>query len=126
MRCWPMPRRRSIIRWCSPRDEVSGRRATAAGTVRWLREWGHEAVHVGEIGLVAASDAEIAVRAETEGAVLVSKDEDFVALRFPDRFALVWLRCGNARNPVLRAWLVPRWREIERLLLAGERLLEAR
>ncbi len=65
---------------------------------RWLRERGYDAVHVSEIGLLAASDAAIANRAEAEGEVLVSKDEDFVVLRLPDRFALLWLRCGNATN----------------------------
>jgi len=52
----------------------------------WLRERGYGAVHVFEIGMVAAGDAEIAARAEADGAVLVSKDEDFVTLRLPDRF----------------------------------------
>lgn len=42
----------------------------------WLRERGHNAVHVFEIGMVAASDDEIADRAEADGAVVVSKDED--------------------------------------------------
>jgi predicted nuclease of predicted toxin-antitoxin system len=92
----------------------------------WLRERGHEAVHVSEIGMIAASDAEIAARAEADGAVLVSKDEDFVTLRLPDRFAFLWLRCGNASNRALVAWLALRWREIEALMLSGERFVEAR
>lgn len=48
--------------------------------------------------MVAASDDEIAARAEADDAVLVSKDEDFVTPRLPDRYALLWLRCGNATN----------------------------
>jgi predicted nuclease of predicted toxin-antitoxin system len=92
----------------------------------WLRERGHEAVHVLEIGMVAASDAAIAERAEAEGAVLISKDEDFVTLRLPDRFTFVWLRCGNASNRALITWLEPRWNEIERLLETGERFVETR
>lgn len=92
----------------------------------WLRERGHQAEHVFEIGLVAASDVEIAARAEVDGAVLVSKDEDFVTLRLPDRFAFLWLRCGNATNRALVAWLELRWAQIEALLEAGERFIEAR
>jgi predicted nuclease of predicted toxin-antitoxin system len=92
----------------------------------WLRERGHEAVHVFEIGMVAASDAEIAARAEADGAVLISKDEDFVTLRLPDRFALLWLRCGNASNQALVAWLEPRWVQIEPLLKGSERIVEVR
>ncbi|OYW44395.1 MAG: hypothetical protein B7Z08_05920 [Sphingomonadales bacterium 32-68-7] len=92
----------------------------------WLRERGHEAVHVFEIGLLAASDEAIAARAETDGAALVSKDEDFVTLRLPDRFAFLWLRCGNASNAALATWLEARWERIEALLHAGERFVEVR
>lgn len=55
----------------------------------WLRDRGHEAEHVADVGLVGATDAEIAVRAERSAAVLVTKDEDFTAIRLPDRFALL-------------------------------------
>ncbi len=92
----------------------------------WLRERGHEAVHVSEVGLTGATDAEIANRAQADGSVLVTKDEDFVTLRLPDRFALLWLRCGNATNAALRDWLGPRWETIERMLEAGERFVEVR
>lgn len=92
----------------------------------WLRERGHEAVHVFEIGLVAASDQAIAAHAETDGTVLLSKDEDFVTLRLPDRFAFLWLRCGNATNRALAGWLEARWDRIEALLESGERFVEAR
>lgn len=83
-------------------------------------------MHVSEIGLTAASDAAIAERAEADGATLVSKDEDFTRLRLPDRFALLWLRCGNATNAVLADWLEPRWAEAEALLSQGERFIELR
>jgi len=92
----------------------------------WLRERGHEAAHVFEIGMVAASDRAIAERAEADGSVLVSKDEDFVTLRLPDRFAFLWLRCGNATNRALSEWLDARWKRIEAALEAGERFVEVR
>lgn len=92
----------------------------------WLRERGHEAVHVFEIDMTGASDAAIAARAEADGAILVSKDEDFVALRLPDRYALLWLRCGNTTTKALIVWLDARWGRIEALLTHGERLIEAR
>ena len=92
----------------------------------WLHERGHEAVHVAELGMVAATDPEIAARAEGDCAMLVSKDEDFVTLRLPDRFAFLWLRCGNAKNRVLSAWLDVRWPQIEAMLESGERFIEAR
>ena len=93
---------------------------------RWLRNRGHEADHVSEIGLGGASDAAIAGRAEADGAVLVSKDEDFVVLRLPDRFTLLWLRCGNATNRALAEWLEPRWARIEAFLDTGEQFVEVR
>lgn len=92
----------------------------------WLRERGHEAAHVGEFELTGAKDAEIAACAKAKDMILVTKDEDFVTIRLPDRFPLLWLRCGNATNVALRAWLEPRWKEIERLLRAGESFIEVR
>jgi len=92
----------------------------------WIRERGHAATHVFEIGLAVATDAEIAARAEADGSILVSKDDDFLTLRLPDRFALLWLRCGNATNRALSDWLEPRWEQIESLLRAGERFVEVR
>ncbi len=91
---------------------------------RWLEARGHEAEHVTDIGLIAASDGAIAAHSEANGATLISKDEDFVVLRLPDRFALLWLRSGNATNRALGEWLALRWDRIEALLAAGERLVE--
>ena len=92
----------------------------------WLRERGHEAEHVAEVGMLDSIDAAIAAYCEANGAVLATKDEDFGALRLPDRFALLWMRCGNSTNRALLAWLEPRWAEIERLLNDGERFVEVR
>ena len=93
---------------------------------RWLRDRGEDATHVSEIEMLAASDRAIAARAEADGSVLVSKDDDFGYLRHPDRFALLWLRCGNASNRAVLAWLEPRWDQVARLLRNGERLVEVR
>ena len=93
---------------------------------RWLTARGHHATHVVDMGLVAAADTLIATRVEQGGAVLVSKDEDFVLLRLPDRFTLLWLRVGNVTNRALLAWLEPRWSVVERMLEAGERFIEVR
>lgn len=92
----------------------------------WLRARGHIANHVSDIGLVVARDGLIADRAAEEDYVLISKDEDFVTLRMPDRFVLLWLRCGNATNHALMRWIEARWDRIETLLRAGERFVEVR
>lgn len=93
---------------------------------RWLQARGHGARHVHALGLGAAPDADIAAFAEAEDLVLITKDDDFLRLRLPDRFAVLWLRCGNTTNVTLAAWLDPRWSQIETLLQSGERLVEVR
>ena len=92
----------------------------------WLDSRDHQATHVATIGLGAASDLEIADFAESAALILVSKDEDFVTLRWPDRFAFLWLRCGNASNRALTMWIEQRWDQIESWLEGGERFVEAR
>ena len=49
-------------------------------TVQFLAELGVEAKHVGQIGLAAASDAEILTETIQRDAVLISLDSDFHAL----------------------------------------------
>ena len=92
----------------------------------WLRARDHEAVHVFDIGLGAATDVAIAERAASDGAFIISKDEDFLMLRLPDKFGLIWLRLGNATTRNLVSWLEGRWNQVELLLAAGERLIELR
>ena len=93
---------------------------------RWLEARGHKAVHVMDALSVSATDAAIAGYCEANGLVLITKDEDFLTLRLPDRFCLLWLRCGNATNRALSAWLEARWLKIEQLLQGDERVIESR
>lgn len=46
---------------------------------RWLREAGHDAQHVEDVGLREGSDGAIWAHALQSGAVIVTKDEDFAA-----------------------------------------------
>lgn len=96
------------------------------GLSRWFEARGHEAVHVYALGMGAASDSEIARFAETGDLILVSKDEDFLNLRLPDRFALIWMRCGNTTNRAMGVWMDERWEKVATLLIGGERLIEMR
>jgi predicted nuclease of predicted toxin-antitoxin system len=45
-----------------------------------MRQSGHDAAHVRDYRMQAASDAEIFERARTDGSVIVSADTDFGAL----------------------------------------------
>jgi predicted nuclease of predicted toxin-antitoxin system len=92
----------------------------------WLMYKGHEAIHVIDVGMIGAADREIANYAEQGNLILVSKDEDFLLLRLPDRFVLLWLRVGNATNRALTVWLQARWPTIVGMLTTGERLVEVR
>jgi predicted nuclease of predicted toxin-antitoxin system len=47
-----------------------------------LKTAGHEAIHVGEIGLTSTDDAVILTRARDEEQVLVTADHDFVQMLF--------------------------------------------
>jgi predicted nuclease of predicted toxin-antitoxin system len=94
------------------------------GLCRWLEARGHSADHVVALGLGTATDSDLALRAERDSAVLVSKDEDFLVLRHPARFQFLWLRCGNVTNPALAVWLAERWDQVEELLMRGEGLIE--
>ena len=86
----------------------------------------HDAEYDTYIGMGAASDFIIAQYARAQITIIVTNDEDFLLFRNPDQFALTWLRRGNARTRSLLIWLEMRWLEVERLLAAGERVIELR
>ena len=94
----------------------------------WLREQGHQAEHVLETGLAQSKDKVIWQYAQEQGAVIVTKDEDFAewVRRGRPGPAVIWLRIGNCSNPALRAWLEPLLPAVIRQLEKGERLIEMR
>jgi predicted nuclease of predicted toxin-antitoxin system len=94
----------------------------------WFREQGHEAEHVLEIGLGQAKDNPIWTRASAQGAVIVTKDEDFAewVRRGRQGPSVVWLRIGNCSNRALIVWLTPLLPVIVAELHRGNRLVEVR
>lgn len=93
-----------------------------------LRKAGHEAEHVFEVGLLAAPDIEIWRHAERVGAVTVTKDSDFVAMRVraSNGSAIAWLRFGNAKNEAIERATLKALPEIVAAINAGEILVEIR
>jgi len=73
-----------------------------------------------------APDAAIARLARQEGLIVVTKDEDFVALQRSDILGIVWLRCGNITDAGLLALVEPQWAIVVERLAAGHRLIELR
>ena len=93
---------------------------------RHLANSGHEAEHVVDVGLSAARDRDIWDYALAHGAVLITKDEDFVTMRALNARgpAVVWVRLGNTT----RRELLIRFSAIQAAIFAalerGETVIE--
>ena len=92
---------------------------------RWIASQGHEADHVADLGLEAASDRVIWERVAS-GTVIVTKDEDFAQRRAlaPDGPQVVWLRIGNTRREPLLRWFASVFPQVLAALERGEPLVE--
>lgn len=92
-----------------------------------LRAAGHDCVHVLEVGLGSATDAQIWQTAAAEKRV-VSKDEDFVFLsgRAGDEGQIIWGRLGNCRNEALLAACDAVMEQVVAAIASGQRIVEIR
>lgn len=65
-----------------------------------LRQTGCQAVHLVDLGLLAATDQQIWDEAISRSAILVTKDRDFPLRRAAsnDGPAILWVRVGNIGN----------------------------
>lgn len=84
-----------------------------------------EFVHTFDLGLIQAEDRVIFHAARAAGAVVMTKDTDFVELlgRHGPPPQIVLIELGNATNASLRAALVAEWPRIAGRLHAGEPLV---
>jgi predicted nuclease of predicted toxin-antitoxin system len=93
----------------------------------WIvRNFSIEAVPVRDIGLKDASDLQIFEAAKRSEVVLITKDSDFSNLiaRFGPPPQVIWLRCGNTSNEMLRQILKKTLTNTLALLRSGENLVE--
>jgi predicted nuclease of predicted toxin-antitoxin system len=68
-----------------------------------LRQAGHDAIHVRDLGLAAADDETIFEHADRDQRVIVSADTDFgtiLALRNAARPSVILFRGATPRNPI--------------------------
>jgi len=96
------------------------------GLAQRLTARGYPSEHVNRIDLGFAGDEAIWRYATRTGAILITKDEDFVALsdRQESGPQIVWIRLGNISNNALWQTIDPRLDEIIQALNASERVVE--
>ena len=93
---------------------------------RWRAAEGHEAEHVGDLGMQAASDAVIWNCALAPSSAIIMKDEDFAQRKvLADQGPVaVWIRLPNARRRNLLAWFAAVLPDALAALARGETLIE--
>lgn len=79
-----------------------------------------------EIGLRDAEDREIFQKARKVGAILVTKDSDFIEMvdRLGTPPQILWVTCGNVSNEYLRKVFLAAWPDVIALLEEGEAVVE--
>ena len=79
-----------------------------------------------ELDLLTASDREVHTRARAHGAVVITKDIDFVQLleQYGSPPQIVWVTCGNVSNAAIRTIFETAWPRLAALLAQGEPLIE--
>lgn len=96
-----------------------------ASLIALLARLGHEADHIGAMGMGDASDHAIWAEALRRDAIVVSKDSDFLALA-GTAGRLVRLRVGNRSNRDLFEIIERGLPAVIEALEAGERVVELR
>lgn len=95
----------------------------------WLRDaHGVDATHLEALGRLRQLDGEVFEGASEAGAVILTKDSDFVQLvhRLGPPPQIVWIRTGNTTNADLRRIVLDAWSRTVRFLQHGEALVEIR
>ena len=89
---------------------------------RFLAQRGHEASHIFDSELLSASDRDIWEHAANSGAVLITKDEDFVTMGAFQTGGppIVWVRLGNTTNRILLKYFETMLPNIVAALQRGE------
>lgn len=77
-------------------------------TILWLRERGHDAVHLREQGLQRLEDPDIIAKAQTEGRIVMTMDLDFgylLAISRANLPSVIQFRLSDERSEMVNARL---------------------
>jgi predicted nuclease of predicted toxin-antitoxin system len=92
---------------------------------RRIEALGHTAEHVADCGLATAPDNAIRTYAASAGAVIITKDEDFVVRKVLQKGPpVVWVRVGNTRRAELLRRMEADFSAVVIALERGETLVE--
>ncbi len=94
---------------------------------KWITEnFSVQSAALRDLGLRDATDRQIFEAARLAGAVVMTKDSDFVELvrRLGSPPQIIWLTCGNTSNTYLKQLLTATLQQTLALLQAGEPLVE--
>ncbi len=91
-----------------------------------LRNHGFDAVHTGDLGMLAATDAMFWDEAILRSAILVTKDRDFAVLRTARRSGpfILWVRFGNMNNRSLIARILRAMPRVIKAIHRGDAVIE--
>ena len=95
--------------------------------IPWIQDiFGRDVLHVRDLGLRDAEDAEIFYKAREAKAVVTTKDRDFVDLlgRLGAPPKVIWITCGNTSNARLRTIFSKTLSGTLELVSQGESLVE--
>ena len=95
--------------------------------VKWLTaSLNVEAVALKDASLRDAEDAGVFFAARKHGAIVMTKDADFVELllKHGPPPQVLWITCGNTSNARLKELLAASWDDVVELLKKGEPLIE--
>ena len=94
---------------------------------RWIEEtFEVECLHVRDLGLRNAEDPEIFQRARDSGAVVMTKDEDFIHIveRNGSPPQVIWVTSGNMANDRFKLLLQKTLQDAISLIESGEAVVE--
>ncbi|MDA7510954.1 DUF5615 family PIN-like protein [Verrucomicrobia bacterium] len=95
---------------------------------RFLDSCGHPSELVSDLGMDQAKDSDIWAHAVKNGAIVVSKDEDFLnlATRVGDEGRFLWVRLGNCRKQTLLSHFKIYLDRVVTAFTSGDQIVELR